>query len=98
MIKPIVFQARPSFPCIIGFGTSKAMKDHEIDNIVKIDESDSANGLKLMRFKVQGNRFLKYKPFPVLLLLLSSSLVLFWELSLTRAAIKASLRIQANSI
>ena len=91
MIKPIVFQARPSFPCIIGFGTSKAMKDHEIDNIDKIDESDSANGLKLMRFKVQGNRFLKYKP-------LDAVLVLVWELSLTRAAIKASLRIQANSI
>ena len=93
MIKPIVFQARPSFPCIIGFGTSKAMKDHEVDNIVKIDESDSANGLKLTRFKVQGNRFLKYKPrflpFPP---------ALVWELSLTRAAIKASLRIQANSI
>ena len=86
MIKPIVFQARPSFQCIIGFGTSKAMKDHEIDNIVKIDEIDSANGLKLTRFKVQGKRFLKYKPPPV------------WELSLTRAAIKASLRIQANSI
>ena len=91
MIKPIVFQARPSFQCIIGFGTSKAMKDHEIDNIVKIDESDSANGLKLMRFKVQGNRFLKYKP-------LDAVLVLVWELSLTRADIKASLRIQANSI
>ena len=91
MIKPIVFQARPSFQCIIGFGTSKAMKDHEIDNIVKIDESDSANGLKLMRFKVQGNRFLKYKP-------LDAVVVLVWELSLTRAAIKASLRIQANSI
>ena len=91
MIKPIVFQARPSFQCIIGFGTSKAMKDHEIDNIVKIDESDSANGLKLMRFKVQGNRFLKYKP-------LDAVLVLVWELSLTRAAIKASLRIQTNSI
>ena len=91
MIKPIVFQARPSFQCIIGFGTSKAMKDHEIDNIVKIDESDSANRLKLMRFKVQGNRFLKYKP-------LDAVLVLVWELSLTRAAIKASLRIQTNSI
>ena len=91
MIKPIVFQARPSFQCIIGFGTSKAMKDHEIDNIVKIDESDSANGLKLMRFKVQGNRFLKYKP-------LDAVVSLVWELSLTRAAIKASLRIQANSI
>ena len=88
MIKPIVFQARPSFQCIIGFGTSKAMKDHEIDNIDKIDESDSANGLKLMRFKVQGNRFLKYKP----------GTKACWELSLTRAAIKASLRIQANSI
>ena len=93
MIKPIVFQARPSFQCIIGFGTSKAMKDHEIDNIVKIDESDSANGLKLTRFKVQGNRFLKYKPPPLPL-----PLALVWELSLTRAAIKASLRIQANSI
>ena len=92
MIKPIVFQARPSFQCIIGFGTSKAMKDHEIDNIVKIDESDSANGLKLMRFKVQGNRFLKYKPLDAVLAWV------FWELSLTRAAIKASLRIQANSI
>ena len=92
MIKPIVFQARPSFQCIIGFGTSKAMKDHEIDNIVKIDESDSANGLKLMRFKVQGNRFLKYKPLDAVLARV------VWELSLTRAAIKASLRIQANSI
>ena len=42
-----------------------------------------------MGFKVQGKRFLKYKP----------GTKICWELSLlTRAAIKASLRIQANSI
>ena len=89
MIKPIadcsqVFQTRSSFQCITGFGTSKAMKGHEIDNIVEIDKIDSADGLKLMPFKVQGKRFLKYKP--------------SWLWELTRAAIKASLRIQANSI
>ena len=50
-MKPIVsclqvFQTRFSFKCIIGFWTLKAMKDHEINNIIKIHIIDSADDEK----------------------------------------------------
>ena len=50
-MKPIVscsqvFQTRFSFKCIIGFWTLKAMKDHEINNIIKIHIIDSADNEK----------------------------------------------------
>ena len=38
-----VFQTRPSFQCMIGFWPSKAVKDREIDDIVKIDGANKEN-------------------------------------------------------
>ena len=38
-----VFQTRPSFQCMIGFWPSKARKDSEIDDIVKIDGANNKN-------------------------------------------------------
>ena len=36
-----VFQTRPGFQCMIGFWPSKARKDSEIDDIVKIDGANN---------------------------------------------------------
>ena len=38
-----VFQTRSSFQCMIGFWPSKAVKDREIDDIVKIDGANNEN-------------------------------------------------------
>ena len=41
-----VFQTRPSFQYVIGFWPSKARKDREIDDIVKIDGANNENSCR----------------------------------------------------